>query len=733
MWKDYSLNYIRSNRATSISIIIAALIASFFLSFLCSVFYNAWAYEVDRIILEEGDWQGRITGDISEEDLQTILSYANVEKYHVNRELSGDKKVVVDIYFHNMRSIYQDMPLLVEQLGLEEDAASYHTVLLSSYLIHDPQDKEPPMLLRFYLLILLIVSLSLILILRNSFAVSMGARIHQFGILSGIGATPKQLWTCLMQEAAVLSIIPVFLGSLLGLGASIRAMRAANILGADIASRHEAVFYFNPLIFAAAIIVSLMTVFISAWMPTRRLSKLTPLEAIRGTDGRLLKRKRKPGLVARFFGMEGELAVNALKVQKKALRTASLSLNLSFLAFTMMLCFFSLSAISTRHTYFERYQNAWDEMVTLKDTDIEDFDRIGLLRNLEGVEDLVAYQKAEALATVPQEWLSDELVKLGGPEKIAGSAVSKEEDSWLVKAPLLIMDDQAFKEFCQANDITPRLNGTLILNQIWDRINSNFRNKEYVPFIKEYQDTVYLQNKGPKQEKIAIPILGFTTQVPLLREEYDNYSLVQILPLSLWEKISGLIDEVEEDTYIRILTKDGATLEELNELEENIAQVLGGAYEAEMENRIQEKISNDKIIRGNKLLVGAFCFLLALIGLANVFSNTLGFLRQRRREFARYMSVGLTPGGMVKIFIVEALVIAGRPLMITLPITVLFEVFATKASYLKWSEVLPEFPLLPIVCFALLIFAFVALAYYLGGRRLLRCDLNEVLRNDVMI
>lgn len=89
---------------------------------------------------------------------------------------------MIDVYFRNARTIFQDMPLIVRQLGLEDDAASYHLLLLSRYLIHDPQDETPPLLMTFYLVVLLLLSLSLILVIHNSFAVSMNARVHQFGI-----------------------------------------------------------------------------------------------------------------------------------------------------------------------------------------------------------------------------------------------------------------------------------------------------------------------------------------------------------------------------------------------------------------------------------------------------------------------------------------------------------------------------------------------------------------------
>lgn len=162
-------------------------------------------------------------------------------------------------------------------------------------------------------------------------------------------------------------------------------------------------------------------------------------------------------------------------------------------------------------------------------------------------------------------------------------------------------------------------------------------------------------------------------------------------------------------------------------------KLLGQTYETEIENRIQDKLNNDNMFRGMKMIVSIFCVLFAIIGIGNVFFNTLGFVRLRRREFARYLSVDLTLQGMRKIFFVEALVIAGRPVLITLPITVAAVILFIKASYLEPMIVIRETPFIPILAFILAIFAFVGLAYYLGARKVLGNDLINALRDDTVM
>ncbi len=740
MWKNYSIDYIKNNRASGISIIAASFIAALFLSFLCCLFYNFWLDSIEGTKLEDGSWHGRITGEISGDELAVINNFANVEKAVVNEELSGEQGTVADVYFYNKRTVYQDMSALVNILGLPEDAADYNYQLLSLYFVRIPGDNMPRLLMPAYLAIVMIVCVSLILVIHNSFATSMNSRVHQFGIFSSIGAAPGQIRTCLVQEALFLSIVPVMAGILLGIIFSFGTVWGMNAFAANFVGGRQASFSCHPVILLLVLFLSILTVLVSAWIPARKLSRLTPLESIRGTDELQLKKKKRSPILSVLFGIEGEMAGNALKAQKKALRTTSLSLILAFLGFMIMQCFWTLSGISTNHTYFEKYQDAWDVMVTVKDTRIEDFALAEELRRLPGVGSSVVYQKADSVCILPQQVQSQELLALGGLTRVSGDLAFCGEGSFQIEAPIIILDDGSFGEFCGQIGIASRLDGAIVLNRLWDSVNSNFRYPEYIPYVKEDMDTVVLNNAAEKggaasENMVEIPVLACTKEYPLLREEYGKSGcpLVQFMPMSLWKEIKGKIGGAGQDTYVRVLANGEAEPDVLDVLEDEITRMLSPKYEMETENRIRERENNDKMIAGYELILGGFCVLLATIGITHVFSHTLGFLHQRKREFARYMSVGLTPEGIRKMFCIEALVIAGRPVLVTLALTIVAVAFMIKASYLDPVEFIKVAPVVPILVFVLSVFAFIALAYYLGGKKILKVTLADVLRDDTMM
>ena len=727
MWKDYSLSYIRKNRASSYSVLAAALIAAAFLSLLFSLMYSMWDYERTRIVAEEGDYHARLTGRIDEEKLELIRGWANVESAVVRKQGAEGENTVVDIRLKDPSDIYEEMPKIAALAGIPENQTEYHDQLLSLFLVRSPRDPDGAMMLALFAAVSVFACIALILVIHNAFAVFMNDRVHQFGILSSVGATPGQIRFCLLQEAGLLCALPVLFGNLAGMAAAAGLLEGINLyLKKAAPDRLPSHFVFHPAVFLLSVLCAAVTVWASARIPAERLSRLTPLEAIRGGGEFSLKRKKHSPILSLLFGVEGELAGNALKAQRKALRAAGLSLILSFLAFTLMESVLSMSRLSTEITYWDRYQNAWDVMVTVKNTQIASFgktEELSRIRSLSGVRDVLAYQKARAQRLLTDGELSDAYREAGGFRDGTGKR--------LVSAPLIILDDAAFLPYCGQIGAPERLDGVIVYNEVRDDRDPNFRKRKVLPYLQEDADTAVLYKYG-QEEAVTVPVTAYACQTPVLREQFgveDPHELVHFLPASLWEKIGETLGETETDLTIRVLAEEGASMETLDSLEEEINGLLEG-YETESENRLRAKLESDRAYDALMTLFGSFCALLALFGISSVFLNTLSFVRQRRREVARYLSVGMTPCSVGKMFFVEALVLAGRPALITLPLAALIVAWFLKTSYLDAGLFIRHAPVVPVLLFLAAIFAFVGLAYYLGARKLLRCSLTELLRDE---
>ena len=729
MWKDYSISHIKNNKTTSISLMVAALISATFLSLITCVFYNMWIDNINQIVKKEGDWQAKITVSISEKDSEIIQSTANVKSIET---IDIDNARETLVYFNDMRTIYNDMQLIAELIELDPSAIQYHDMLLSEYFIFDPDDERPPMLLAFYVFVMAVTCLALILIIRNAFLVSMQSRLHQLGILQSIGATPRQIRICLLQEALALCLLPILIGIGGGVALCMGVIRFANGIAGGYRGGNAS-FSYNIALFLIALLVSLFTVLCSAWLPARRLSKLSPLQVIRGEEEKRATRRVKSfRLISLLFGIEGELARKSLYVRRKSLRTTTLSLTLSFLVFSIFLSFITLSGISTKYTYFERYKDAWDIMATVKNQNIMDIEKLLDIDSLNQVDSFSIYQKATVYTWLTDDMLGDDLQELGGISTVAGSDVAVEDNRYQVEVPIVILDDKSFQYYRDnlGGNLSDSKQGMVTINRIWDGINSNFRNKKYIPLLKE-QDSMKLtlfHNTEDNNDAVNIPILAYMDKVPVLREEYANYALVQVMSASTWQNLMANMSVDSKETYINVHTTSD---ESIKSVQTKLEQLLSNT-DYEIENRVDEEVFNQETQKGYTLIMGGLCSLLAIIGLSNVFSNTLGYIYQRKREFACYISIGLSPQGIKKILCMEALIIGGKPILITVPLTIVFVLFATRASYIDPMEFLESAPVLPLIIFACMILGSVALAYYIGGRKICKNNIIETLKNDTL-
>jgi putative ABC transport system permease protein len=196
--------------------------------------------------------------------------------------------------------------------------------------------------------------------------------------------------------------------------------------------------------------------------------------------------------------------------------------------------------------------------------------------------------------------------------------------------------------------------------------------------------------------------------------------------------MKGSIYGAEIDLQICILGDDTTSLKRLEQVQQEITRLLSNNHTIQIENRIQEQQTDAKMIQGMMVILSGFCILLAIIGLGNIFSNTLGYVQQRRKEVARYLSIGMTPKSLRKMFCIEGLVIAGKPILLTIPVTVFAIWFLLRSSYMNSATFLPRIPYLAILFFIMSLGGMVALAYYLGWRQVRELRLSSVLTDETV-
>ncbi len=719
MWKDYSVNYLKKNKSTTVSIMVAVLVASMFISFLCTLFYNMRIDDIDRIKADEGNWQVRITAALSDDEIKTIENFANV--YKVIQSES------VDIYFTKPSDIYEDMPLIAEKLNIDSDNIEYHSTLLQKQFIYSKEDGEKPMPIELlYGAIVLMMCASLIMIIKNAFSFSMNTRIRQLGILQSIGATPKQLRAVMVQEAFVLSFPSVIVGIAAGVGLDALFIKYANSFTSQIGLR-GANLHYHILLFIATFAVTMLTVLVSIWLPARKLSKSESIELVKGQAVKKVKRIRKYKLFSKLFGVEGELARKSIYVKRKEFRTASVCLMLSFFVLSIFLNFMTISEISTSNSYWKRYENVWDIMVEMKGEN-PDSDTLNSIRKMDNVSSAVLYKTVSFQTVLSDDIFSNELIEKGGYKAINSNANQNENGDYIVNAPVLVLDDDSFNKYCAENNIKNIKNNfpnSVVVNKIGGVLYYDSNDSESIPFIKTAEN--FSLNLSIQSASKKVNVIGYCKNVPQVRKDFDKYSLLQVMSESSYNALTNV--QTADVSYININTNAD---DNLAETENEVNQVFGDKFNYTIENRVNAYTTNVQMYNGYKSIITIICAILACIGISNVFANTLGYMQQRKREFAEYQSIGVTPKSIAKILSIEALVIGVKPILWSIPFNILFILLTTSDNGITLNDFLQSAPILPTILFAIIMLSAIALSYLISGKKILNANIADVIKDDTI-
>lgn len=218
---------------------------------------------------------------------------------------------------------------------------------------------------------ILIIAMAVVVI-SNAFRVSANECRTQFGILKSVGTTKQQIASTVMYESVFLSIIGIPAGIAAGLLIAFAGVRIANHFLSELSSLTQLMI--NELVIVidfviswkailAALVISFLTILLSAWLPARKAAKITAIDSIRGTgDVRVeAKQMRVNPLIEKIFGLEGTLAAKNIKRSKRNLRASIISLTVG------VVLFICLASISGQLGKMVDYINSFNNMDVMVD------------------------------------------------------------------------------------------------------------------------------------------------------------------------------------------------------------------------------------------------------------------------------------------------------------------------------------------------------------------------------
>lgn len=613
------------------------------------------------------------------------------------------------------RAIYDRYNPIFEETQL---GGGFHSSLLLYKGVAYDDGLTSTMLVMSAILVAIIMVGSVSLI-YNSFAISLSERSSQFGMLSSIGATGRQNRGSVLTEAGIISLISIplgIIGGLLGIAVTFRIVSPMMVdsFGLDAPLRLKVL----PLALVAAALLSLVTIFLSAWLPARRASRITPMQAIRRSEDIKLRGKdvKTSPLFRRLFGVEGEIALKNLKRYRKRYRVTIVSLVTSLVLFLAAISFTYYLKGSFLVAQGELPYNVVVQVLPQED----DVSPIPALRAVAALDSKNAqlYLTQNAHGSVPKEFLT--------PETLALDPYSQ-DGLYDASYELYGMEDDALRAFCAQNgiDSAPFFDeakpAAIYLNRQVVQVGANFT--ELNPFNLKTGDTLTVMIGDAES---ALSISGVCS-VPPAFVSNRSYSPAECIVVLRADTLMKLTPDRTPYGFTAFLSKDP------DALCAQIDELTGDALFADMSVSYQNV--NEQMREANQMLtivnifVFGFITLIALIGCANILNTVTTGLMLRRRELAMLRSVGMTPRSFARMIRFESLLYGLKALLYGLPLG--FAVMYGMHSLLRSNfDTAFTIPWLGVLTGSLLILGIVALSMAYSSARLKRDHIIEALRAD---
>lgn len=224
-----------------------------------------------------------------------------------------------------------------------------HVVLHTAMLRYMGVSSDSSIWTTFYGLVVVlaaVIVVACVSLIFNAFNISVAERIKQFGLLSSVGASRRQLRRAVVLEGAIVAVIGIPCGLLIGLAGCAVTFAALGPALAQLAGSVEIPFRVavNGWVLLVASVLTFVTVLVSVWIPAKRASRTNIIDSLRAASGSRVSRRgaaraakctapsslwKARGAAGRVLGVGGMLARISRKRGTGKGRAASVSLALA--------------------------------------------------------------------------------------------------------------------------------------------------------------------------------------------------------------------------------------------------------------------------------------------------------------------------------------------------------------------------------------------------------------------
>lgn len=649
---------------------------------------------------------------------------------------------------------------------LKEMENAKYDIYMNGYLISYecvfPIDGSFKALFTVAAVVALIIILTSVYCIKNSFNISITEKIRQYGMLASVGATRRQIKSSVKTEAAMLGVVGIPVGTMSGILASFILVKVVNALSAGWLN-FALSFHTSLPALILAVILSIATIYFSATGSARRAAKVTPLEAIRNTKEIKIKssKLKTPAIIGRIWGIGGVISYKNIKRNNKKYRTTVTSIVICSVTFIVISYFMSMAFSVVGMSYASADYNIGINMSCKKDINIDIEKLSKLVSGIEGVDDCLVGAGYDFDVRKPK------YTKEYG--EYCRQVYDNSED---VSQMFLItvLDDKSYDKYASDAGIKNAAAGAILVNKgTFDVYNENslkYVKKEMELYKYKAGDTIECgynvyddassddnavesdtessieDNSGYVDEEtinngvrktLDVTIAGVTDKVPI---GYSSYSYATLLFMnkkgfeSLWA--DGKSNELKQRyvSYSAYVVAENA-----DEYQDTLEKETEGNPEY---SQISFYVSNlDKQMRDEKslfTLLGVFAYglivVIALIGITNIINTLSTGMELRSREFATLRSIGMTDkqfAGMVRL---ESVFISVKALVIGVPLGILISYLLCAIMNRMDGAIIYEPPYKAIILCIVVVIMLIYAIMKLSMTKLRHNNIIETIKNE---